>query len=108
MKSGTGIVTRGADRRWRKVTNREIVNITKEEFVITRLEVRTDGVKRLRIVDELPRPFPALIQQGRWASQDVFDWFKKARVIYAIRFREDDSPGHYPANRERNHGCPCS
>jgi hypothetical protein len=78
MKSGTGIVTRGADRRWRKVTNREIVNITKEEFVITRLEVRTDGVKRLRIVDELPRPFPALIQQGRWASQDVFDWFKKA------------------------------
>ena len=69
---------RDAARRWRKVTNQEIVNIVKEEFVITRLEVRTDGVKRLRIVEELPRPFPALIQQGRWISQDVFHWFKKA------------------------------
>ena len=78
MKSGVGIVVRDAARRWRKVTNQEIVNIVKEEFVITRLEVRTDGVKRLRIVDELPRPFPALIQQGRFISQDVFDWFKKA------------------------------
>jgi hypothetical protein len=78
MKSGVGIVVRDAARRWRKVTNQEIVSITKEEFVIARLETRTDGVKRLRIVDELPRPFPALIQQGRWASQDVFDWFKKA------------------------------
>ena len=78
MKAGAGIVTRGADRRWRKVTNQEIVNIVREEFIVTRLETRTDGVKRLRIVDELPRPFPALIQQGRWISQDVFDWFKKA------------------------------
>jgi hypothetical protein len=78
MKSGVGIVVRDAARRWRKVTNQEIVSITKEEFVIARLETRTDGVKRLRIIDELPQPFPALIQQGRWASQDVFDWFKKA------------------------------
>jgi hypothetical protein len=78
MKSGVGIVVRDAARRWRKVTNQEIVSITKEEFVIARLETRTDGVKRLRIIDELPRPFPALIQQGRWASKDVFDWFKKA------------------------------
>jgi hypothetical protein len=79
MKSGAGIVTRGADRRWRKVTNQEIVNIAKEEFLITRLETRTDGVKRLRIVDELPRPFPALIQQTRWwGGNDVESWSKGA------------------------------
>jgi hypothetical protein len=79
MKAGAGIVTRGADRRWRKVTNQEIVNIVKEEFVITRLEVRTDGVKRLRIVEELPRTFAALIQQTRWwGGNDVESWFKRA------------------------------
>jgi hypothetical protein len=78
MKVGAGIVTRGADRRWRKVSSQEIVNIVKEEFVVTRLETAADGVKRLRIVAELPRPFPATILQGRWLSRDVFDWFKPA------------------------------
>jgi hypothetical protein len=78
MKSGAGIVTKGADRRWRRVSAQEIANIVKEEFVITRLEVSAEGVKRLRIVEELPRPFPATVLQGRWLSRDVFDWFKQA------------------------------
>jgi hypothetical protein len=79
MKAGAGIVTRGADKRWRRVTSQEIVNIVQEEFVVSKLETAADGVKRLRIVEELPRPFPDTVLQGRWLSRDVFDWFKPVK-----------------------------
>jgi hypothetical protein len=78
MKHGDGIVVRGADRRWRKVTNQEIANIIREEFVVARLEVSTSGEKRLKIVEELPRTFPATVQQTRWWGNDVWSWFQRA------------------------------
>jgi hypothetical protein len=66
-----GLAVQGADRRWRKVSLPEWVNLIMDEFVITKLEIGNGGRKRLRIISELPRTFAATIQQQRFSRDDA-------------------------------------
>jgi hypothetical protein len=68
---GRGLAVQGADRRWRKVSLQEWVNLIKDEFLIAKLEIGEGGRKRLRLVRELPRTFAATIQQQRFSIDDA-------------------------------------